>query len=33
VQGFRAFHVIAGTLMVTCLMIAAVCFHQGLQDR
>ncbi len=33
VQRFRAFHVVAGTMMVTCLILAFVCFHQGFQDR
>jgi len=33
VQGFRAFHIVTGTVLVTCLFLAAVCFHQGLQDR
>ena len=33
VQGWRAFHVVAGTVMGTCLFLSAVCAHQGLQPR
>ena len=33
VQRFRTLHVVAGTVMVTCLYLSAVCFHQGLQPR
>jgi hypothetical protein len=33
VQTFRTFQIIAGVLMVTCVFIAAVCFHQGLADK
>lgn len=33
VQRFHAFHVIAGTVMATGLFLAAVCWHQGHQDR
>jgi hypothetical protein len=32
IQRFRTFQFIAGVLTVTCLFIAAVCFHQGLSD-
>lgn len=30
IQRFRTFQLVAGVLVVTCLFIAAVCFHQGL---
>lgn len=33
VQRFRSFHVIAGTVMATCLFLAFVCWHQGHQPR
>jgi hypothetical protein len=33
VQRLRVFQVVAGTLMVTCLFIAAVCLHQGLSGQ
>jgi len=33
VQRFRSLHVIAGTLMASCLFLTAVCFHQGFQDH
>ncbi len=33
VQGFRAFHVVAGAVLATCLALSFVCFHQGFQDR
>lgn len=33
VQGFRAFQVVAGVVMATCLGLAFVCAHQGLQDH
>jgi hypothetical protein len=33
VQGFRAFQVVAGCVMITCLGLAFVCAHQGLQDH
>ncbi|MCE9576187.1 MAG: O-antigen ligase family protein [Deltaproteobacteria bacterium] len=32
-QGFRAFQVIAATLMATCLFITVVCVHQSVQPR
>jgi hypothetical protein len=33
VQRFRSLHLVAGTLMVTCLFLSVVCWHQGLQER
>ncbi len=33
VQRFRTFQAIAGVLVVTCLFITAVCFHQGFAPR
>lgn len=33
VQRFRTFQFVAGVLTVTCVFIAAVCFHQGLSPR
>jgi O-antigen ligase len=33
VQRFRTFQVLAGVLALTCLFIAAVCFHQGLTSK
>ncbi|HTJ42783.1 MAG TPA: O-antigen ligase family protein [Kofleriaceae bacterium] len=33
VQGFRAFQVVAGCVMITCLGLAFVCAHQGYQDH
>jgi hypothetical protein len=33
VQRLRALHVVAGALVATCLFLAFVCTHQGLQDR
>ncbi len=33
VQRFRALQLVAGTVMVTCLFLSFVCWHQGLQPR
>jgi O-antigen ligase len=33
VQRFRSFQLVAATMMVTCLFLALVCFHQGRQGR
>jgi O-antigen ligase len=33
VQRFRSFQIVAGALMVSCLFITVVCFHQGFQDH
>lgn len=33
VQRFRTFQVLAGVLVLTCLFIAAVCFHQGVTPK
>lgn len=33
VQRFRAFQVVAGALVTTCLFVTAVCFHQGLAPK
>jgi len=33
IQRFRTLQLVAGTMMVTCLFLSFVCFHQGLQPR
>lgn len=33
VQRFRSLHLVAGAMMMTCLFLSLVCWHQGLQER
>lgn len=33
VQRFRSFHIVAGIMLATCMLLSFVCFHQGLQPK